>query len=91
MASLISRGVPSPTTLVEVELKQLGIYSSVTEANLVHARLQANGIDSMIQADSASGAVPQLEAYSGVRVLVRPDDFAEALEVLERMLPAETE
>jgi type III secretory pathway lipoprotein EscJ len=74
-----------------VELKQLGIYSSSAEANLVRARLQANGIDAMVQADSASGAVPQLEAYSGVKVLVRDGDFAEALEVLERLLPSSTD
>ena len=69
----------------------MGIYQSSTEANLIKARLEANGIDSMVQADSASGAVPQLEAYSGVRVLVRPDDLAVALEALERMLPSGSE
>jgi hypothetical protein len=74
-----------------VELKRIGIYSSTTEANLVKARLEANGIDAIIQADSASGAVPQLEAYSGVKVLVRPEDLEEALEVLERLLPASTD
>jgi hypothetical protein len=41
----------------------------------------------MIQADSGSGAVPQLEAYSGVKVLVRAPDMEFALEILERMLP----
>jgi hypothetical protein len=74
-----------------VELKRIGIYSSTVEANLVKARLEANGIDAIIQADSASGAVPQLEAYSGVKVLVRPEDLEEALEVLERLLPASTD
>ncbi len=74
-----------------MELKRLGTYSSSTEANLVRAKLEANGIDAMIQADSASGAVPQLEAYSGVKVLVRADDFADALEVMERQLPQETD
>lgn len=72
-------------------LSQIGIYSSTSEANLVKARLEFNGIDAMIQADSASGFVPQLEAYSGVRVFVRESDMAEALEVLERMLPRESE
>ncbi len=72
-------------------LSQIGIYSSTAEANLVKARLEFNGIEAMIQADSASGAVPQLEAYSGVRVFVRAEDMAEALEVLERMLPSQTD
>lgn len=74
-----------------MDLVRIGIYSSSTEANLVKARLAANGVDAMIQADSASGAVPQLEAYSGVKVLVRADEVEVALEVLERMLPAPTE
>lgn len=71
-----------------MELVQIGMYSSSAEANLVKAKLAASGVDSMIQADSASGAVPQLEAYSGVKVLVRPGDTELALEILERMLPA---
>jgi hypothetical protein len=54
----------------------------------VKAKLAASGVDAMIQADSASGAVPQLEAYSGVKVLVRDSDMEFALEILERMLPS---
>lgn len=72
-------------------LSQIGIYSSTAEANLVKARLEFNGIKAIIQADSASGAVPQLEAYSGVRVFVKEDEMADALEVLERMLPSQTD
>lgn len=74
-----------------MELKQIGIYSSSAEANLVKARLTANGIDAIVQGDSASGAVPQLEAYSGVKVLVRDEDFADALDALERLLPQSTD
>jgi hypothetical protein len=71
-----------------MELVQIGMYNSSTEANLVKAKLAASGVDAMIQADSASGAVPQLEAYSGVKVLVRDSDMEFALEILERMLPS---
>jgi hypothetical protein len=74
-----------------VELKQIGIYSSSAEANLVRARLQANGIEAIVQADSGYGTIPQLEAYSGVKVLVRPEDLEEALDVLERLLPSSTD
>ena len=74
-----------------MELVRIGIYSSVDEANLVKARLGASGIDAMVQADTASGAVPQLAAYSGVKVLIRPEDMEAALEVLERMLPASSD
>ncbi|MEX1038530.1 MAG: DUF2007 domain-containing protein [Acidimicrobiia bacterium] len=70
-----------------MELVQIGKYNSSAEANLVKAKLAASGVDSMIQTDSASGAVPQLEVYSGVKVLVRAADTELALEILERMLP----
>ena len=68
-------------------LTSVGTYGSTTEAELVRARLEANGIRSMVQADDASGAVPSLGGIEGVRVLVRSDDLAIAYEVLERALP----
>ena len=71
-----------------MDLARVGTYPSVMEADLVKARLAANGIDAVVQSDTASGAVPFLEVTEGVRVFVRPDDLGEALEVLERMLPA---
>ncbi len=71
-----------------MDLARVGTYASVMEADLVKARLAANGIDAVVQSDTASGAVPFLEVTEGVRVFVRPDDLAAALEVLERMLPA---
>ena len=70
-----------------MDLARVGTYTSVMEADLVKARLAANGIDAVVQSDTASGAVPFLEVTEGVRVFVRPDDLGEALEVLERMLP----
>jgi hypothetical protein len=71
-----------------MELARVGTYPSLTEAELVKARLEVNGIDAVVQADSASGAVPFLEVLEGVRVFVRQSDLPEALEILERMLPA---
>jgi hypothetical protein len=71
-----------------MDLARVGTYPSVMEADLVKARLAAYGIDAVVQSDTASGAVPFLEVTEGVRVFVRPDDLGEALEVLERMLPA---
>ena len=70
-----------------MDLARVGTYASVMEADLVKARLAANGIDAVVQSDTASGAVPFLEVTEGVRVFVRPDDLGAALEVLERMLP----
>ena len=71
-----------------MDLAQVGTYRSMTEAFLVKARLEVNGIEAVVQADTASGAVPVLEATEGVRVFVRHEDLAGALEALERMLPA---
>ena len=71
-----------------MDLVILGTYGSTTEADVVRARLEVNGIESVVQADVASGMVPMFAAVEGVRVLVRESDLADAYEVLERMLPA---
>lgn len=71
-----------------MELAKVGTYLSMTEASLVKARLEVSGIEALVQADTASGAVPFLEVTEGVKVYVRAEDLAEALELLERMLPA---
>ncbi|HEX9865203.1 MAG TPA: DUF2007 domain-containing protein [Acidimicrobiia bacterium] len=73
---------------VDRPLARVGTYRSMTEALLVKARLEVGGIDAVVQADTASGAVPVFEAVEGVRVFVRREDLAGALEALERMLPA---
>lgn len=70
-----------------MDLAKVGTYSSMTEAALVKARLEVSGIPAVVQSDTASGAVPFLEMTEGVRVLVRPEDLAGALDALERMLP----
>lgn len=70
-----------------MDLALVGTYMSMTEAALVKARLEVNGIDAVIQSDTASGAVPFLEVTEGVRVMVRPADLADAMDALERMLP----
>lgn len=71
-----------------MELVTLGTYNSETEAQIVHARLEAEGIDSIVQADTGAGLVPSLAPLRGVRVLVRESELADAYEVLERMLPS---
>ena len=68
-------------------LTVLGTYASVTEANLVRAKLDTYGIESVVERDVASGSIPTIEAVEGVKVLVRESDLAEAMDVLERMLP----
>lgn len=71
-----------------MHLSRLAVYSSLTEANLVKARLETHGIESVIEADVGSSTLPVFERVEGVRVFVREEDLADAYEVLERMLPA---
>lgn len=71
-----------------MNLAVLGIYGSLTEAELIKSRLLGAGVESMVSADTGSSAIPTLVVSEGVRVLVRESDLAEAYEVLERMLPA---
>ena len=71
-----------------MELSEIGNYTSTLEASLVKARLEVHGIQSGGRADTAAGTFPTLASTRGVRVLVRETDRAEALEILERMLPA---
>ena len=68
-------------------LRLLATFATLTEANLVKAKLETYGIDSAVQADVGSSTLPTLERTEGVKVLVREADVAEAYEVLERMLP----
>lgn len=69
-------------------LKLLATFATLTEANLVKAKLETFGIESAVEADVGSSTLPMLERVEGVRVLVRETDLAESYDVLERMLPA---
>ena len=69
-------------------LSRVGTYNSLTEANLIKAKLEAFGIEAVVEADAASSTIPTFEQTEGVKVLVRAADLADAYEVLERMLPA---
>jgi hypothetical protein len=70
-----------------MDLVRLGTYNSTTEANLVKARLESEGIETVVQSDDIGSMTPMLGGFRGVLVLVREDQRAEALEVLGRMLP----
>jgi hypothetical protein len=71
-----------------VDLVVLGTYNSLTEAQLVKARLESDGIESLVQSDDVGSMTPTLITVRGVRVLVRDTDRARAMESLERMLPS---
>lgn len=70
------------------ELVVLGTYNTLTEANLVKARLETEDIDAIVRSDDAGSTTPTLITVRGVQVLVREEDRAIAMDVLERMLPS---
>jgi hypothetical protein len=68
----------------EAELVVVHTFGNSTEADIARSALEAAGIDSMIQADTAGGTRPHLAwAGTGFRILVRADDAAAAREILE--------
>ena len=71
-----------------VGLVRLGTYSTLTEANLVKARLEGEGIDALVQSDDLGSMLESMITVRGVQVLVREEDRAKAMDALERMLPA---
>ena len=71
-----------------MELVSIGTYSTLTEANLVKAKLETDGIEALVQSDDIGSMTPTMITVRGVRVLVRETDRAAALEILERMLPS---
>lgn len=69
-----------------MDLVQVGKFTSMTEANLVKARLESEDIESMVQADDLGSTTPMLGTIRGILVLVREEDRPRAMETLERML-----
>lgn len=70
-----------------MDLVKLGTFSTLTEANLVKARLESEGIDALVQSDDLGSMMESMITIRGVRVLVKEKDKAPAMELLGRMLP----
>ena len=59
-------------------------FATEPDAGLAKSALEGAGIDAMIQADDAGGMRPHLAwTTGGFKILVREEDAAAALEVLE--------
>src|SRR5512139_3687080 len=54
-------------------------------AEMAAGLLESEGIEAMVLADDAGGAYPMLQYIRGVRLLVAPEDEAEAREILAAM------
>jgi len=63
-------------------MKELKIFSSRPEAEMLQNVLQENGIPSMIRADDCGGTQPALLVNTGVILLVNDEDFEEAKEYI---------
>lgn len=61
-------------------------FMSTVDAELAQGALRAAGIDAMVSADDCGGMRPHLQV-GRVALLVRPDDVAEAIRILD--LPAQ--
>lgn len=69
-----------------MRLSEVGVYTSLNEANLVAAKLAAHGIDAFVADGAAVSTIPTIEILERLRVVVRAEDRPRALEVLERLL-----
>ena len=68
----------------ETELVVVRTFGNSMEADIAKSALDAAGIDSMIQADTAGGTRPHLAwAGTGFRLLVRAEDAAAARNILD--------
>lgn len=69
-------------------LSEVGVYTSLNEANLVVAKLAANGIEAFVADGAAASTIPSIEILERLRVVVRDEDKPRALKILERLLTA---
>jgi len=65
------------------ELVTLEEFTSLGQAQVVRAMLEASGIDAMVTKDDAGGMAPAMQIFVGVQLLVRAEDLETAREILE--------
>src|SRR4030066_154493 len=63
----------------------LETFSNRIEAEMAAGLLESEGIEAMVLADDAGGTYPMLQFIRGVRLLVAPEDEAQAREILKAM------
>jgi predicted Fe-Mo cluster-binding NifX family protein len=63
----------------------LETFPSRVVAEMAAGFLEAEGIEALVLADDAGGAYPMLQFIRGVRLLVAPEDEAQAREILKAM------
>jgi Putative prokaryotic signal transducing protein len=61
---------------------EVAVVDSRPEADLIVGLLRSNGLRAGISADDAGGTNPELQITGGVRVLVDPEDEADARQLI---------
>ena len=69
-------------------LTTLKIYNTRIEAEVLRSLLESSGIKSWILSDDAGSMYPAQASITGVRLMVRDEDFKTASELLARSEPA---
>lgn len=64
-------------------LATVHVYITRSDAEIARAKLIGEGIDAVVIADDEGGLNPGFYAHYGVRVVVRPDQLAEARRLLD--------
>lgn len=68
--------------MADVDLVVVATFQNRVEADLAEGALRAHGIEAMVSRDDGGGTEPNLGVAAGFRLLIRPDDAADASEVL---------
>jgi len=63
---------------------QVATFTTVFEAEAARAMLEENDIEALVLENDAGGALPPLAMTTGARLLVRAEDAAAALDLLEQ-------
>ncbi len=69
----------------------LRTYDGEALASIAAARLESEGIESIIQKDDVGGAYPALQMSRGVRLLAKPEDQPEAEQILAEIEAEDSE
>ncbi len=67
------------------EIILLKTFYDKIEAEIVRGYLETSGIEVLVEEDDAGGFYPSLDLTDGVHLLVREEDYDEALAILDEV------
>ncbi len=65
------------------DLELLATYPTEFEAELVRNKLEAQGIEAMLEAQDRSNVIPSIDYANGFHLYVQLDDLARAQSIIE--------